>query len=119
MGSTDGHQRRAAEAQGDIAAVADREGKLGVGTKCDRAETFRVAAGDTGIGRLLDGDTDVLSLSDITCFELEALLQYAAAAGPVLTYLFHRLGARFSSLFPAPVYSQLVEQFVTLVCLGR
>ena len=56
MGSTDGHQRRAAEAQGDIAAVADREGKLGVGTKCDRAEAFGAAAGDTGIGRLLDGD---------------------------------------------------------------
>lgn len=46
-------------------------------------------------GRLLDGDTDVLSLSDITCFELEALLQYPAAAGPVLTCLFHRLDARF------------------------
>ncbi|WP_291207916.1 conjugal transfer protein TrbE [Hyphomonas sp.] len=46
-------------------------------------------------GRLLDGDADELAFSRLACFELEALMQYPAAAGPVLTYLFHRLADRF------------------------
>ncbi len=45
-------------------------------------------------GRLLDGDTDELAFSRFACFELEALMQYPAAAGPVLTYLFHKLDDR-------------------------
>ncbi|HRJ01188.1 MAG TPA: conjugal transfer protein TrbE [Hyphomonas sp.] len=46
-------------------------------------------------GRLLDGDSDALELSDLVCFELEALMQVPAATGPVLTWLFHRLSDRF------------------------
>jgi type IV secretion system protein TrbE len=46
-------------------------------------------------GRLLDGDRDALELSDIACFEMEALMQAPSATAPVLTYLFHRLEARF------------------------
>lgn len=46
-------------------------------------------------GRLLDGDRDELAFSDLACFELEALMAYPAAAGPVLTYLFHKLDDRF------------------------
>ena len=46
-------------------------------------------------GRLLDGDHDTLDVSALTCFEMEDLLQSPAAAGPVLTYIFHRLGQRF------------------------
>ncbi|MBA3069125.1 MAG: conjugal transfer protein TrbE [Hyphomonas sp.] len=46
-------------------------------------------------GRLLDGDTDALELSSLACFEMEALMQSPAAAAPVLTYIFHRLEARF------------------------
>ena len=46
-------------------------------------------------GHLLDGGEDALEISDLACFEMEALLQSPAAAAPVLTYLFHRLEARF------------------------
>lgn len=46
-------------------------------------------------GRLLDADHDDLSLSDIVCFEMEALMASQAAVAPVVTYLFHRLEARF------------------------
>lgn len=47
-------------------------------------------------GRLLDGDSEDLAISDIACFEMEELMQTPAAALPVLTYLFHRLEERFS-----------------------
>lgn len=46
-------------------------------------------------GALLDGDRDDLSLSDVCCFEMEALLHSEAAAAAVLSYLFYRLEARF------------------------
>ncbi|OZB19114.1 MAG: conjugal transfer protein TrbE [Hyphomonas sp. 34-62-18] len=47
-------------------------------------------------GRLLDSDQESLALSDIVCFEMEALMHSRSAALPVLTYLFHRLEARFT-----------------------
>ena len=46
-------------------------------------------------GRLLDGDQETLGLSDVCCFEMEALMASPGAAEAVLTYLFHRLEARF------------------------
>jgi type IV secretion system protein VirB4 len=46
-------------------------------------------------GSLLDAAEDGLALSDIQCFEMEALLHRKGAILPVLTYLFHRLEARF------------------------
>ncbi len=46
-------------------------------------------------GALLDADHDDLELTDIVCFEMEALMASAAAVAPVVTYLFHRLEARF------------------------
>lgn len=46
-------------------------------------------------GRLLDAAEDSLHLADIQCFETEALMGHAQAVAPVLTYLFHRLEARF------------------------
>lgn len=46
-------------------------------------------------GRLLDGKAEQLALSDIACFEMEDLMQTPGAVAPVLTYLFHRLEARF------------------------
>ncbi len=46
-------------------------------------------------GRLLDAAQDRLALSDIQCFETEALLHESAVVLPVLTYLFHRLEKRF------------------------
>lgn len=46
-------------------------------------------------GRLLDGDHETLTLADTVCFEMEELMHVKGAALPVLTYLFHRLEARF------------------------
>ncbi|MGH1421603.1 MAG: conjugal transfer protein TrbE [Hyphomonas sp.] len=46
-------------------------------------------------GRLLDADHESLQLSGTVCFEMEELMQTQGAALPVLTYLFHRLEARF------------------------
>jgi len=46
-------------------------------------------------GRLLDASEQQLDLADVQCFETEALMGQASAVAPVLTYLFHRLEARF------------------------
>ncbi len=46
-------------------------------------------------GRLLDAAEDHLALGDVQCFEMEELMHAPAAVGPVLTYLFHRLEAKF------------------------
>lgn len=46
-------------------------------------------------GRLLDAAEDRFAATDLQCFETEALLHEASAVLPVLTYLFHRLEARF------------------------
>jgi len=47
-------------------------------------------------GRLLDAAEDSLALADLQCFETESLLHEASVVLPVLTYLFHRLEARFT-----------------------
>lgn len=46
-------------------------------------------------GRLLDAAENSLALSDMQCFETEALMHSAGVVAPVLTYLFHRLEERF------------------------
>lgn len=46
-------------------------------------------------GRLLDAAEDEFTVADLQCFETEPLLHEASAVLPVLTYLFHRLEARF------------------------
>jgi type IV secretion system protein VirB4 len=46
-------------------------------------------------GRLLDSAEDRLAISDVHCFEMEALMGQGGAVLPVLTYLFHRLEERF------------------------
>ena len=46
-------------------------------------------------GQLLDGDHETLTFADTVCFEMEELMHRKGAALPVLTYLFHRLEARF------------------------
>ena len=46
-------------------------------------------------GRLLDADDDRLTLSSLQAFEMEDLLHAQSVVLPVLTYLFHRLEARF------------------------
>jgi len=50
---------------------------------------------DGPFGRLLDAAEDDLALTDVQCFETEALMHEAGAVMPVLTYLFHRLEERF------------------------
>ncbi|MES2904293.1 MAG: conjugal transfer protein TrbE [Pseudomonadota bacterium] len=51
---------------------------------------------DGPFGRLLDAAEDDLSIADVQCFETEALMGQAGVVAPVLTYLFHRLEARFT-----------------------
>jgi type IV secretion system protein VirB4 len=46
-------------------------------------------------GRLLDGSSEQLASTDVLHFEMEQLMQHKALVAPVLTYLFHRLEARF------------------------
>ncbi|MBI1394323.1 MAG: conjugal transfer protein TrbE [Alphaproteobacteria bacterium] len=46
-------------------------------------------------GRLLDEDHESLTLTDTVCFEMEELMHAKGAVTPVITYLFHRLEARF------------------------
>jgi type IV secretion system protein VirB4 len=46
-------------------------------------------------GRLLDAAEEGLSLGSVECFETEALMGQASVVEPVLSYLFHRLDARF------------------------
>ena len=46
-------------------------------------------------GSLLDGSQDRLALSDVMHFELETLMETTGLVLPVLTFLFHRLEARF------------------------
>ena len=50
---------------------------------------------DGAFGHLLDGDDETLSDSPIQCFEMETLMHRPGLVLPVLTYLFHRLEARF------------------------
>jgi type IV secretion system protein TrbE len=50
---------------------------------------------DGAYGRLLDGATETLALNDILHFEMEPLMQVKRLVPAVLTYLFHRLEARF------------------------
>jgi type IV secretion system protein VirB4 len=50
---------------------------------------------DGPFGRLLDAAESRLALSDVQCFEMEALMGQASVVLPVLTYLFHRLEERF------------------------
>ena len=46
-------------------------------------------------GRLLDASESGLAFADVQCFETDALLGQPGVVAPVLTYLFHRLEARF------------------------
>nr|AGC71252.1 conjugative transfer protein TrbE [uncultured bacterium A1Q1_fos_75] len=46
-------------------------------------------------GRLLDGEVEKLTLADVMHFEMDGLMHHKQLVLPVLTYLFHRLEARF------------------------
>ncbi len=51
-------------------------------------------------GRLLDAAEDDLRVADVQCFETEALMGQGGVVAPVLSYLFHRLEARFTGARP-------------------
>ena len=46
-------------------------------------------------GRLLDGAAETLDLADVLHFEMDGLMAHKGLVLPVLSYLFHRLEARF------------------------
>jgi len=50
---------------------------------------------DGAYGRLLDGATETLALNNVLHVEMEPLMHVKRLIPPVLTYLFHRLEARF------------------------
>ena len=50
---------------------------------------------DGPYGRLLDGDEETLEFSHFACFEMEELMHSPGAVAPVISYLFHRLEAKF------------------------
>ena len=46
-------------------------------------------------GALLDAETDSFQASNMACFEMEELMHEPRLIAPILSYLFHRLEARF------------------------
>ena len=62
-------------------------------------------------GRLLDAEQDRLGVADVQGFEMEELMHTKSVVLPVLTYLFHRLEARFDG---APTLLILDEAWVFL-----
>ncbi len=61
----------------------------------DLRQALRPYTLEGAYGRLLDADDDRLKLGAVQCFEMEELMHAEGAVLPVLTYLFHRLEARF------------------------
>jgi len=66
---------------------------------------------DGAHGRLLDGSEETLAANSVQCFEMETLMHTKALVLPVLTYLFHRLEARFNG---KPTFLILDEAWVFL-----
>ena len=62
-------------------------------------------------GRLLDGEVEKLALADVMHFEMDGLMHHKQLVLPVLTYLFHRLEARFDG---RPMLLVLDEAWVFL-----
>ena len=86
-------------ALGNLASAPPQERTLTGLTMLLQSNALRTALTaytlDGPFGRLLDAEEQTLALADIQCFETEALMGQAGVAAPVLTYLFHRLEARF------------------------
>jgi len=62
-------------------------------------------------GRILDGCEDTLRENSVQAFEMETLMHTKALVAPVLTYLFHKLEARFDG---RPTFLILDEAWVFL-----
>ncbi len=61
----------------------------------DLRQALRPYTLDGPFGRLLDAARDDITLADVQHFEMEELMHHKRLVLPVLTYLFHRLEARF------------------------
>jgi type IV secretory pathway VirB4 component len=77
----------------------------GLVSSCCRDEALKTRAAPVHAGRALmatcsTGTRKTSRSSSVTCFEMEELMQQGAAATAVLTYLFHRLEARFDGQAP-------------------
>ncbi|NGM49287.1 conjugal transfer protein TrbE [Caulobacter sp. 602-2] len=87
-------------ALGSLAAAPPQERTLTGLSMLLQSRTLKTALApytlDGPFGRLLDAAEDELSLADVLCFETNDLVATPSAVGPVLTYLFHRLEARFN-----------------------
>ena len=78
-------------------------------------------------GSVLDADADSLSDADWQCFEMEELMHSKALALPVLTYLFHKLEARFDGkptllvldeawvFLDDPVFSERIREWLKVL----
>lgn len=62
-------------------------------------------------GAILDADEDCIAEDDLALFELEAIMHEPRLAAPVLSYIFHRLEARFDG---SPTLFLLDEAWVFL-----
>ncbi|WP_017930643.1 conjugal transfer protein TrbE [Robiginitomaculum antarcticum] len=62
-------------------------------------------------GHILDGSEDTLKRNSVQAFEMETLMHTKALVAPVLTYLFHKLEARFDG---KPTFLILDEAWVFL-----
>jgi len=67
-------------------------------------------------GHILDGDSDQISNNKTQAFEMEELMHSKGLVAPVLTYLFHRLEARFDG---SPTFLILDEAVIIESCLSR
>lgn len=66
---------------------------------------------DGAYGHILDGSEDTLKDGSVQAFEMETLMHTKALVMPVLTYLFHKLEARFNG---QPTFLILDEAWVFL-----
>ena len=62
-------------------------------------------------GHILDGSEDTIRMNKVQAFEMEELMHSKALVAPVLTYLFHKLEARFDG---SPTFLILDEAWVFL-----
>lgn len=82
---------------------------------------------DGAHGRLLDGSEETLAVNTVQCFEMESLMASKALVLPVLTYLFHRLEARFDGkptllildeawvFLDNPIFSQTIREWLKVL----
>ena len=74
-------------------------------------QTLKPFTLDGAYGHILDGDSDQISNNKTQAFEMEELMHSKGLVAPVLTYLFHRLEARFDG---SPTFLVLDEAWVFL-----